>query len=223
MSSAATAARATADMVWLPGGTFRMGSDLPEYPEEGPPLEVTVDGFWIDRTPVTVDRFAAFVADTGHVTVAERRLDPALYRNLPKSALVAGSLVFTPAERPVDLIDMHNWWRYVPGTSWAHPEGPRSDVRGRQDHPVTHVAWEDVETFARWAGGELPTEAEWEFAARGGLDGAEFAWGDEPMPGGKPLANYWLGEFPWHSLKPASRRRTARSVRTRPTATACRT
>ena len=207
MASAATAAQD--DLVAVPGGTFRMGSDLAEYPEEGPPSEVTVGGFLIDRNPVTVARFAAFVADTGYVTVAERRLDPAEYPDLPRSALVPGSLVFTPPDRPVDLAEMRNWWRYVPGASWAHPDGPRSDVRDRLDHPVTHVAWEDVETFARWAGAELPTEAEWEFAARGGLDGAEFAWGDEPMPGGRPLANYWLGEFPWYNRKPARRQRTS--------------
>jgi formylglycine-generating enzyme required for sulfatase activity len=213
--STATSATGTApgpapakDMVWVPGGTFLMGSDLPDYPEEGPPHPVSVDGFWVDETPVTVAAFRRFVKDTGYVTVAERPLDPADYPNLSPADLAAGSLVFTPTRGPVDLTDWRAWWRFVPGTSWAHPQGPDSTTGGRERHPVTHVAWEDVAAYAQWAGKALPTEAEWEFAARGGLDGAVYAWGDEPMPKGRPLANHWIGEFPWQNLEPAGRQRT---------------
>jgi len=195
-------------MTWIPGGTFRMGSDLADYPEEGPPCLVTVDGFWTDKTPVTVAAFAAFVADTGYLTVAQRPLDPLQYPGLSAETLVPGSMVFRPADGPVDLTDMLNWWRYVPGADWAHPEGPGSTVAGRGDHPVVHVCWEDVAAFAAWAGKDLPTEAEWERAARGGLEGARYAWGDEFAPDGRLMANTWIGEFPWQNLKPPEIRRT---------------
>jgi formylglycine-generating enzyme required for sulfatase activity len=204
-----TPPKAPPGMVRVPSGRFLMGSDLPEYPEEGPPREVCVDGFWMDQTPVTVAQFSEFVDSTGHVTVAERTLDPTVYPNVPRSRLVAGSLVFTPATRPVDLTNMANWWRYVARADWAHPEGPGSRIRGREHHPVTHVAWADVAAYAVWAGNELPTEAEWEWAARGGTTATLYPWGDELMPGGRPMANHWLGEFPWHSRKPASRMRTS--------------
>lgn len=195
-------------MTWIPGGTFTMGSDLAGYPEEGPPHLVTVDGFWMDLSPVTVAEFAAFIAGTGYVTVAERPLDPQRYPALPRSVLVPGSMVFRPTAGPADLTDMLAWWRYVPGADWAHPEGPGSDVDARADHPVVHVCWEDVAAYAAWAGKDLPTEAEWERAARGGRDGARYAWGDEFTPGGQLMANTWVGEFPWQNLKPPAIQRT---------------
>ena len=186
-----------------------MGSSLADYPEEGPAHEVEVDGFWMDQTPVTVAQFRAFVTDTGYRTVAERPLDPADYPNIDRRMLKPGSLVFTASRGPVELDNMQNWWRYVPGADWAHPEGPGSSTAGRDDHPVVHVAWEDVAAYAQWAGKRLPTEAEWEFAARGGLDGATYAWGEEFAPDGKRMANVWEGDFPWHNRKPARRQRTS--------------
>lgn len=195
-------------MTWIPGGTFRMGSDLDGYPEEGPVHLATVDGFWMDVTPVTVASFARFVAETGYLTVAERPLDPRQYPRLPREVLSPGSMVFQPTDGPADLSDMLSWWRYVPGADWAHPEGPDSSVDGRGDHPVVHVCWEDVAAYAAWTGKDLPTEAEWERAARGGLEGARYAWGDEFAPGGRLMANTWIGEFPWQNLKPPQIRRT---------------
>jgi len=170
------------------------------YPEERPVHEVTVDGFWMDDHPVTVAEFRRFVKQTGHVTVAERPLDPAHYAGADPDLLVPGSLVFRRTRGPVDLTDYRNWWAWVPGAQWRHPEGPGSTLDGRERHPVTHVAYEDVNAFAAWAGKELPTEAEWEYAARGGLDGATYAWGDEFTPKGRHMANTWQGEFPWQNL-----------------------
>jgi formylglycine-generating enzyme required for sulfatase activity len=186
-------------MVWLDGGEFAMGS-ADFYPEEGPVRRVGVEGFWIDARPVTVAEFRRFVKATGYVTVAERPLDPADYPDAEPGSLVPGSLVFQPARAPVDLRDVRNWWRYVPGATWQRPEGPGSDTYTRGRHPVTQVAYEDAVAYAAWAGKALATEAEWEYAARGGLDGAVFAWGDEFAPGGRLMANTWQGEFPWQNL-----------------------
>jgi formylglycine-generating enzyme len=188
-----------APTTWIPGGTFLMGSNE-FYPEERPAHRVAVDGFWIDVNPVTVAEFRRFVEATGYVTVAERFPDPADYPAADPSLLVPGSLVFRSPPRPVSLRDPRTWWAYVPNACWHRPEGPGSTTAGRERHPVTHVAWEDAASYARWAGKALPTEAEWEFAARGGLEGAAFVWGDEFAPGGRMLANTWQGEFPWQHL-----------------------
>jgi formylglycine-generating enzyme len=190
----------TAGMAWIPGGTFRMGDDR-FYPEEAPVREVHVDGFWMDEHPVTAAAFRRFVREAGYVTVAERELDPEDYPDADRDSLVPGSLVFRHTSGPVDLRDVRNWWHYVPGASWKRPEGKGSTVNGRDRHPVVHVAYEDAAAYAAWAGKALPTEVEWELAARGGLDGAAFAWGDEHFPGGRPAANTWQGEFPWQNLK----------------------
>ena len=179
-------------MVWIAGGTFRMGSDR-HYPEEAPAHQVSVEGFFIDPAPVTNQQFAAFVAATGYRTVAERALDPAQFPTLAPEKLRAGSMVFRPSRGPVDLRDVRNWWAWKPGAYWRHPEGRGSSIAARLHHPVVHVAFEDAEAYAAWSGKALPSEAEWEFAARGGLDGAEYAWGDEFAPGGRSMANTWQG------------------------------
>jgi formylglycine-generating enzyme required for sulfatase activity len=187
-------------MVWVPGGTFRMGDDR-FYPEERPVHSVTVDGFWMDRYQVTVRDFDAFVKDAKYVTIAERPLDPASFPGLPKEKLAPGSLVFHPTSGPVDLRDLSQWWSWTAGACWRRPEGPSSSTRGRGLHPVVHIAYADAEAYAAWAGKALPTEAEWERAARGGVDGAIFTWGDVHFPDGKAMANSWQGEFPWQNLK----------------------
>jgi formylglycine-generating enzyme required for sulfatase activity len=185
---------------WVPGGVFAMGSEE-FYPEEQPVRRAAVDGFWIDEHPVTAAEFRRFVRKTGHVTVAERPPDAADYPDADPELLVPGSLVFTKTPGPVDLRIWHTWWRYVPGASWRRPAGPGSTINGRDRHPVVHVAYEDAEAYADWAGKALPTEPEWEYAARGGLDGARFAWGDDEFIDGKPAANTWQGQFPWQNLK----------------------
>jgi formylglycine-generating enzyme required for sulfatase activity len=175
-----------------------MGSDR-HYPEEAPARSVSVDGFWIDRHQVTNAQFAAFVEATGYVTVAERPLDPADFPGAPPENLVPGSLVFTMTSAPVDLRHLDQWWTWTPGASWRHPHGPGSSIEGQEEHPVVHVVFEDAEAYATWAEKTLPTEAEWELAARGGLDRAHFVWGDEPEQAGERLANYWHGDFPWRA------------------------
>jgi formylglycine-generating enzyme required for sulfatase activity len=185
-------------MTWIPGGEFAMGSDR-HYPEEAPVRTVAVDGFWLDEHPVTNLEFRRFVKATGHVTMAERPPDPADYPGAKPDLLFAGSVVFEQSSGPVDLSDPHNWWRWTKGADWRHPEGPGSSLDGRERHPVVHVAYGDAEAYAAWADKDLPTEEEWEYAARGGLDGAEYAWGDELTPKGKSMANTWQGEFPWQN------------------------
>jgi formylglycine-generating enzyme required for sulfatase activity len=187
------------NMVWVPGGTFLMGSDR-HYPEEAPAHRVTVDGFWMDRTPVTNRQFRRLVEDTGYTTFAEIAPDPAQYPGALPEMLQPASVVFVKTTGPVDLLNHFAWWSFIPGADWRHPQGPDSSIEGMDDHPVVHVAFVDIEAYARWAGKVLPTEAEWEYAARGGLEGAEYAWGAEFAPGGRHMANTWQGEFPWQNL-----------------------
>ena len=184
-------------MVLVPGGTSTMGSD-DFYPEERPAHPVRVSAFLLDRAPVTVARFARFVQATGHVTVAERTPAPRDYPGVDPRLLVPGGLVFTGSTRPVPLGDPSRWWSWVPGASWRSPEGPGThSLDDRSDHPVTQVSWEDAQAYADWAGRRLPTEAEHEFASRGGAGDTVYAWGDERCPQGRHLANTWQGPFPW--------------------------
>jgi formylglycine-generating enzyme required for sulfatase activity len=185
-------------MVWIPGGEFWMGTE-DSYPDCKPVHKVYVDGFWMDRTEVTNAQFARFVRATGYQTVAERPPDLKRYPNAPKEARRPFSFVFTPPPGKVPLDDHFRWWKPVPGANWRHPEGPGSDLKGRENYPVVHICWHDAVAYARWAGKRLPTEAEWEFAARGGLDRKRYVWGDALLPGGKWMANVWQGEFPHHN------------------------
>jgi sulfatase modifying factor 1 len=194
--------------VLVPGGEFRMGSDR-FYPEEGPVRSALVPDLWVDEHPVTNAAFRRFVKDTGHVTVAERPPEPRDFQGADPADLVPGSLVFTPTSGPVPLDDWTRWWRWTPGAQWRHPDGPGSTLHGRDLHPVVHVGYEDAAAYAAWAGRRLLTEAEWEHAARGGLDQATNAWGNDPEPRGRVMANRWFGRFPWENLHPHGFERTS--------------
>jgi formylglycine-generating enzyme required for sulfatase activity len=210
-----------AGMVWIPGGEFTMGTDLKSaWADEKPAHRVRVDGFWMDETDVTNAQFRKFVQATGYVTTAEkppdveeilRQMPPGTPRP-PKENLVPGSLVFVPTKGPVKLVgpNVHGqWWKWTPGANWRHPEGPASSIEGRDDHPVVHISWFDAMAYAKWAGKRLPTEAEWEFAARGGLSAKTYVWGDKPFSEEKPQCNCWQGEFPWKNTAKDGYRRTS--------------
>jgi formylglycine-generating enzyme required for sulfatase activity len=205
VNPAAAPGSAPEGMVWIPGGEFSMGCADPTFCTEGgrdpmidsrPIHRVYVDGFWMDKTDVTNEQFAKFVEATGYVTIAEQTPKAEDFPGAPQENLVAGSTIFTPTPAPVPLDNHYRWWRYEHGANWRHPDGPKSDIRGREKYPVVHIAYPDAVAYAKWAGKRLPTEAEWEFAARGGLSGAMFAWGDEFHPGGHAMANTYQGQFP---------------------------
>jgi len=199
---------AHAEMLRIPGGVFQMGSDK-HYPEERPVHRVRVNGFWMDRTPVTNREFGRFVAATGYVTFAEIAPDPKDYPGALPHMLKAGSLVFTPPRRAVDLRDWSQWWKFKFGANWRRPYGPASPLAAFDEHPVVHIAYCDAEAYAKWAHKQLPTEAEWEYAARGGLEGAEFAWGEEFLLQKKHMANTWQGEFPHENTRADGYARTS--------------
>jgi sulfatase modifying factor 1 len=183
-------------MTWIPGGDFWMGSEDPMFRDARPVHKVYVDGFWMDKTTVTNAQFAAFVKATGYVTIAERPVDPAQYPGAPAEMLKPGAPVFVAPPGPVALDSLLNWWRWQPRANWRNPRGPGSDIEAADNYPVVQVAYEDAVAYAKWVGKRLPTEAEWEFAARGGFDRKTFVWGNDPTPGGKHMANVYQGHFP---------------------------
>jgi formylglycine-generating enzyme required for sulfatase activity len=210
MGEAAEPAQNPPGMVWIKGGPFTMGTDDKEsMPNERPAHQVQVDGFWMDATDVTNAEFAKFFKATGYLTTAERKPEwEELKKQLPPGTpkpddrvLVAGSLVFHSTEGPVDLRNMSHWWKWTPGASWQHPEGPKSSIKGKDNYPVVQISWDDAVAYAKWAGKRLPTEADWEFAARGGLEKKRYAWGDEFKQNGKFMANTWTGKFPYVNTK----------------------
>jgi len=196
------------EMVWIPGGSFQMGSDH-HYPEEAPAHTAQVEGFWIDRAPVTNAQFQKFVKATGYRTLAERPVDPADYPGADPAQLQPASIVFIPPAQAIGLNDPYRWWHYIPGANWRHPEGAGSSIKGREQHPVVHLALEDAEAYAQWIGKQLPTETEWELAARGGLEAAEYAWGDALHPQGRMMANTWQGDFPHNNSRADGYERTS--------------
>ena len=191
-----TAARAPEGMVLIPAGTFMMGGDDPRTPDAQPVHPVALDAFYMDATPVTNAQFRKFVEATKYVTVAERKPDPKDYPGVPADKLIAGSAVFNQPPHDVPLDNAYAWWKYEPGASWRHPEGPQSNIDGKTNYPVVHICYEDALAYAKWAGKRLPTEAEYEYAARGGLEGKKYSWGDELLPDGKYVQNIWTGHFP---------------------------
>lgn len=183
------------NMVYIPAGKFWMGS-VDGQTDEKPPHEVELDGFWMDKTEVTNEEFEKFVRATGYITMAERKPKSEDFPGVPPEALVPGSIIFTPPPGEVSLENHMAWWSYVPGANWRHPQGPDSNIKGLEKHPVVHVCWDDAAAYAKWAGKRLPTEAEWEYASRGGLDRKPFIWGDDKVPNNQWQGNIWQGQFP---------------------------